>query len=227
MNDKMNSNNQMQETRRLILEILRQHGQATVDALVQALVLKRGSITSVTVRHHLAILQEQGYITVPEIQRRSTRGRPQHVYMLTQRAYELMPNNYQQLAGALLQQLQAHLPAEGVNVILEGVADSMIEAAGIPDLPLEQRMQQVIDYLNQHGYSASWEFVPDGVVLHTFNCPYHALAVEGDAICAMDMRLIASLVGAVPRRLSHMVEGGKTCSYFIPIATTDALCSGN
>ena len=58
----------------------------------------------------------------------------------------------------------------------------------------------------------------EGYVLHTSNCPYHHLKLgEGSAsLCDLDLRLVASLLGVVPRRLSHVAHGGETCSYLIP-----------
>ena len=207
----------MQETRRSILEILRKRGQATVDDIVQELRQQRSdAITSVTVRHHLNILQEEDLIATHELRRRSTPGRPQHVYALTDKAHSHFPNNYQRLAQGLLHELQKHVPPEGVNVILEGVAHQMAQEACIPDAPMQERLKLAVEYLSEHGYEATWECADSGYVLHTVNCPYHSVANGGVALCDMDMRLIATLLGVVPRRLSRVSAGDDSCSYHIP-----------
>src|SRR5450432_899065 len=157
----------MQETRRFILEILRRRRQATVDDIVEELHKRRGSITAVTVRHHLKLLQEEELITSPELRRRSTPGRPQYVYALTDKAQEHFPNNYLKLAEGLLEQLQKRLPPTGVNVILEGVADQMALEATIPDGTLSERLDIAVDYLSAHGYEARWESCAEGYVLFT------------------------------------------------------------
>ena len=209
----------MQETRRYILDILRKRGQATVDDIVNDLRLQRGGITSVTVRHHLNVLQAENLITSPEQRRRNSPGRPQHIYALTDKAHASFPNNYQRLAQGLLQELQSRLPPEGVNVILEGVALQMAGEAGVPDLPIPDKLNVVVDYLSDHGYDATWEQGSEGYILHTCNCPYHVIAEHNTALCDMDMRLVASLLGVVPRRLSHVSAGDETCSYLIPVTT--------
>jgi predicted ArsR family transcriptional regulator len=207
----------MQETRRYILDILRVRGQATVDDIVTELQKRRGKITAVTVRHHLMRLQEEDLITTPELRRRTTPGRPQHMYSLTQKAQEHFPNNYQRLAATLLDQMSKHLPPEGVNVILEGVALGMAEDAHIPALPLPQRLEMVVSFLNDHGYEANWEQGTDGYILHTCNCPYHQINVDTNhSLCDMDMRFVSSLLGIVPRRIASMTAGDATCSYLIP-----------
>lgn len=207
----------MQQTRRSILDILRRRGQATVDDIVEDLRQQRSdAITSVTVRHHLNILQDEGLVATQEMRRRSTPGRPQHVYALTDKAQTYFPNNYQRLAQGLLHELEKHVPPEGVNVILEGVAQQMAVDASISDAPLPERLTMAVEYLSNHGYEAVWEHTEAGYMLHTSNCPYHRVANGSEALCEMDMRLIASLLGVVPRRLARLSAGGESCSYHIP-----------
>lgn len=207
----------MQETRRQILEILRERGQATVDDIVAELHKRRGAITPVTVRHHLVRLQEEDLITTPELRRRTTPGRPQHMYALTEKASAAFPNNYQNLASKLIEQMKQTMPATEINVILEGVATGFAAEADIPDVPWPERLDIVADYLTQTGYKATWEQREDGYFLHTTNCPYHYLNTHQDyAMCEMDMRLIARLLGVIPRRVAHMADGDQTCSYFVP-----------
>lgn len=207
----------MQETRQHILEILRLTGQATVDDLVEELRKRRGDdITPVTVRHHLNLLQQENFITTPQLRHRSTPGRPQHIYALTDKAHEHFPNNYQHLAAGLLDQIRRQLPPEGVNVILEGVAENMAAEANIGDVPLITRLDLAVRYLNEHGYIASWEESDDGFTLNTLNCPYHHMANTTDALCEMDMRLVSALIGIVPRMVSRVADGDSMCTYLIP-----------
>jgi predicted ArsR family transcriptional regulator len=207
----------MQQTRRHILTILRERGEATVDDIVAELEKRRGKeITAVTVRHHLTRLQEDDLITTPQMRHRSTPGRPQHIYTLTEKAIAQFPNNYQRLAAGLLEGIRQHLPPDGVNVILEDVADRMARDARIPDAPLSERLDKVVSYLNKQGYSASWESCEGGFVLQTSNCPYHQIAATDKTMCEMDIRFVSSLLGVVPRRLTHMVEGDSTCAYLVP-----------
>jgi predicted ArsR family transcriptional regulator len=209
----------MQDTRRHILDILKERGQSTVDDIVEELQKRRGNITAVTVRHHLTRLQEEQLITAPQLKHRSAPGRPQHVYMITDEAKEHFPNNYQPLVTRLLEQLGEHLPQNQVNVIFEGVADQMAAEACILEAPLQERLNQVVSYLNEHGYNAHWEKHLDGYVLRTINCPYHHISEKNQSLCEMDMRLIASLLGVVPRMMERIAIGNSSCAYLIPDLT--------
>lgn len=208
----------MQTTRKQILEVLNERGRATVQEIVEALQERRGdNLTAVTVRHHLNLLQKQNYITTTECKHHDRPGRPQHVYHLTDDAHKHMPTNYAMLTGKLLSSMQQAVSESAFNVIMEGVADDMASCAAIPeDMPLRSRLDHVVEYLNQHGYTARYETTPDGYVLHTYNCPYHEVATQGHALCQMDARLVASLVGRLPRRVSLIVEGHASCGYLIP-----------
>lgn len=207
----------MQETRRQILGILRERREATVDDIVADLEMLRGSITSVTVRHHLAKLQEDGLVDSPQMLHRPTPGRPQHIYVLTEQGNSFFPNNYHNLAANLLKEMKATLPEKQVNVIIEGIADNMSTEAAIPsDRSLRERLDKVVDYLNSQGYEANWDVHQDGFVLVTRNCPYHDVEHEDEMLCKMDMRLISNMLGIVPRLLSRIARGDDECAYFIP-----------
>jgi len=206
----------MQATRRQILAIIKERGTATVEDIVSDLETQRDSITAVTVRHHLSKLQEDGLVTPPEMRHRSTPGRPQHVYNLTEQGISYFPNNYQSMTVNLIKQIQRNLPDAQVNVIIEGVADSMASEVPLSGSSMRERLDTAVDYLNTHGYDAHWEVQGGGYILHTSNCPYHDAAHDNDVLCRIDIRLMTRILGAVPRMTSHIAEGGETCSYFIP-----------
>lgn len=206
----------MQQTRRHILEILKERKEATIDEIVQALTERIGKITAVTVRHHLEILRGDGLVAAPAVRRRSAPGRPQYVYTLTERAADQFPNNYQGLAAGLLEQLKSQLPANQVGQILEGVAATMAGSAMIPDGPIEVRMDHVVNYLTEHGYTAAWKRASGGAVLSITNCPYEQVTCNNAELCKMDKRLVDQLLGVRTQRVDWQQEDGEACSYLVP-----------
>lgn len=210
----------MQKTRQQILDVINHKKQATVNEIVEELQHLRGDqITAVTVRHHLNLLQKENYITCPEIRHKNRPGRPQHVYILTEKAHNHLPSNYKMLTTHIIEEVRKSLPPQQVNVIFEGIADEMAQTAQIPNLPIEERFGLVIEYLNDIGYDATWEKQDDGYMLYTSNCPYHDIAQHDETLCHMDHRLIASLVGITPRSTSRISQGESVCSYFFPVET--------
>jgi predicted ArsR family transcriptional regulator len=209
----------IQETRRNILEILKDHGDLTVDEIVGILHDRaEKKVTAATVRHHLDVLKENGMVDTPDVRRRDTPGRPQYVFALTEKAGDFFPSNYAGLAEGLLSHIKASLPGPQFNVILEGTAREMASKANIPDdLPLDERLDLVIDHLTEQGYQASWHPAEDGFILETSNCPYEKVVQSHDDLCMVDMYLISTLLGIVPRRTGRRAEGDASCSYFIPL----------
>lgn len=208
----------MQQTRQVILEVLHERGQATVDELVRALVERiQHDITAVTVRHHLEILRGEGLVSPPMIKHRNTPGRPQHVFVLTEKALEHFPSNYQSLAANLLEQIKATLPDSQVEVLLNQLADQMAHSAGVSGLPIETRLNKAVAYLNEQGYDAEWSSSAEGYVLHTRNCPYRKIVGNHNELCGMDNRLISELVGVKTQCVGRLSEGNPSCEYIIPL----------
>lgn len=209
----------IQETRQHILEVLKASGDSTVDEIVEALHTRTEKrVTAATVRHHLDVLRMNGLVEAPSVRRRDAPGRPQYVYHLTEKALDLFPTNYAGLAHLLLNQLHHHLPDGQVNVIIEGAADQLADQAIIPDVPMPQRLEYIVEFLNKQGYQAVWRLADhdDGWILSTTNCPFEKLAGSHDDVCHLDMRLMSRLLGGVvPRRMGTVADGHASCDYFI------------
>ena len=204
----------MQATRQRILEILKERGQSTIDDLSETL-----GLTSVTVRHHLDILRGEGLVEVPEVKRRTTPGRPQYVYTLTEAAEDFFPKNYGRLANLMISQIRDRYEPAELDRILRGMANRMAADAPKPvnGETFEQRLTRTVNFLNQKGYIAKWEKAgSDGYYLHTSNCPYRDISQNHSQVCLMDMTLISGLLGTVPERMSWLAAGEYTCSYHIP-----------
>ncbi|HOT92267.1 MAG TPA: ArsR family transcriptional regulator [Anaerolineae bacterium] len=201
----------MQDTRQQILEILKRHGEVTVQELSREL-----GLTSVTVRHHLEILRSEGYITEPEIQRFSRPGRPRYVYRLTSTAADLFPNNYSGLASALLDALRVCVPTEEQRVFLQETAKRLI--ADVGDLPPDRdaRMDGVVAIMNQNGFVARWDKDADGrYFIYVSSCPYHHVAQTHMETCQIDETLIRQLTNAEARRIQTAAQVGGLCVYEI------------
>jgi predicted ArsR family transcriptional regulator len=205
----------MQQTRQNILEILKERGEATVDEIVTDLSDRIGEITAVTVRHHLDILRGDGLVDTPTVRRRSSPGRPQYVYALTDRAANFFPDNYQMLARTLMDNVKQRLPASEVNVILDNIADRIIDGAPhfFDDPSLEKRLDALVDYLENYGYTMRWERQDEDYALYVINCPYQKVVQNHAELCRVDSKVITTLLDAKVYPV-QMNDGG-ACVYKI------------
>lgn len=202
----------MHSKRQHIIEILKQKRSATVDELSEAL-----GISSVTVRHHLDILQSEGLIGEPVIEHRATAGRPLHKYTLTDTANKIFPKNYDGLASQLLDEIKSRHEAREINMIFEDMGRRLANEAPSPVTgeTTEQRLNRIAGFLNQKGYLAYWKESNEGVTLHTCNCPYDDLVGRHPELCAMDASLIASLTDTIPHCTCRLVDQEESCAYIL------------
>ena len=214
------ASNVMQEKRRRILDILKEKGSATIRKLSGEL-----KVTGVTVRHHLNKLRERGLVSEPRVLHGDSPGRPQFEYRLTPKANEYFPNGLISLSNHLLHEIKAQNDSSKVRSILSGVARRSIADAPKrrADNSFEEHVNLVVDYLTDKGYLASWERQPEGIILHTSNCPYEGLVDINPEICQMDYEMITSLLGTSPQRVCHLSEGDDSCSYMISTAEIAAI----
>ncbi len=202
----------MQSTRERILNILKERGQATVDALSREL-----GLTSVTVRHHLDILRGEGLIAAPTLNRRKMPGRPQYVYTLTEKAASFFPKRYEHLAALILGEVRSRLPATEVEQIMQRIGERIADQANLPGTSdFEARLIAAVEFLNGLGYMAHYERRNDlDYVLYVANCPYEQVAHRNREICTMDLAMLTRLLGTVPQRTSWTARGDSQCVYII------------
>ncbi len=218
----------MHAVRKHILEILKeQNNGATVAELAEHL-----EMAPVSVRHHLDILQGDNLICVDRLERKGNVGRPQQIYALTEEATVYFPNNFAALAGKLVEQIKQMLPPDQVPCAFRSMAQEMAaECEGLePNMAIEERLEQITDFLTERGYLARWEEAPvdrsanaDGeahqkgwkgeFLLHKYNCPYVGVSSEHRELCMMDQTLINELTGCACERVASLAEGSSCCTY--------------
>jgi predicted ArsR family transcriptional regulator len=205
----------MQHQRRKIIEILKERRQATVEELSKEL-----NLSTVTVRHHLDVLRSEGMVSEPIARHRKSSGRPQFAYSLMPKANDLFPRRYDSLAQILLGEIKHQCDDRLANVIFEGAAARLAADAPhpAPNETLEARAQKAVEFLNERGYVAHWERRPDGILIHTCNCPFDGLAENNPELCSMDLNLIDCLMGIRLQRVCHLTEGDASCAYLAPLA---------
>jgi DeoR family transcriptional regulator, suf operon transcriptional repressor len=205
---------QLPTTRRAILNLLKRQGPLDTSGVARAL-----SLTPAAVRQQLSRLEEDGLLehsdAVPEGPRR---GRPRHVYQLTPAAETLYPKRY----GDLTTELLGYLGGPGAPQVdelfeqrrLRRVAGALPRTSG---LPFDEQVVALTKILDEDGYLADAERLPDGSWRITeHNCAILTVAHGFSQACTSELAFIReALPGADVRRVAHLMDGAHVCAYVV------------
>jgi DeoR family transcriptional regulator, suf operon transcriptional repressor len=205
---------QLPTTRRAILNLLKRRGPLDATAVAGAL-----SLTPAAVRMQLARLEEDGLLTHhDEVPVGAGRGRPRHVYELTVAAESLYPKRYGDLTTELLGYLGGP-NATQVDELFEQrrrrrVAGALLRTA---HLPFDEQVAALTAILDEDGYLAEAERLPDGSWRITeHNCAILTVAHGFSQACTSELAFIRdALPGATVRRVAHLMDGAHVCAYVV------------
>ena len=197
-------------TREKILHSIKQLHSTTVEQLAES-----AGVSPVTVRHHLNALLADGSIESTTVKR--SVGRPHYTYSLSDAGEELFPKNYFRLSTLLLAELRDRFSAEVVSDIFNGVANRIVDENSdkFEGLPFEQRLDFLVDLLEEEGFMASWEKNGDGYQLKEYGCPWLSIGESHSEVCSFDKKLIKSVLKTNFKQSSCMLNGDSCCQFSI------------
>ncbi len=196
------------ETRKIILRTLRSKASCTVKELAEA-----ADVSPVSVRHHLSNLQAEGLVAVKEVKHGV--GRPRHLFSLTDAAIEMFPSRYYRLTNRLLDEIKENMPDGQAEELLSGVAVSMASsyAKQVGDLPIEERLQKLLELLSEEGFEAEMEVRDGEIIIRELSCPYYRIGQEHPEICMIDQTFIAEVLSVPVRRVKWILDGDQHCTF--------------
>lgn len=175
-------------------------------------------------RRHLTVLESDGLVCY-EIERRE-RGRPRYVYRLTAKANCLFPRIYDEFAREMLSQIEKEFGAEGLQKILSGRADELIERLRreLDGLDFEQRVKRLAEVVSEKGYLAEARRLRDGSYrLRQRNCPLENLAVSHPLVCQEEMRVYREALDCEIVRECRIADGAQMCEFRVVAPAKRAL----
>lgn len=207
-------NCEMSETRMRILQLLKMRANMTVGQLTDAL-----HISQMGVRQHLAILEAEGL--VEHYQEKQGRGRPPHVYQLTDQANSLFPTTYANFAVGLMQEVAKFNGPGFINKVFRGRMKAQLEAyqLRLKGKTLCERVKELARIRDEEGYMARFDENADDYVLIEHNCPIAVIAQEYPDVCEIETALFRQSLGAKVVREEHLMQGSHRCCYRIPKST--------
>jgi DeoR family suf operon transcriptional repressor len=204
-----------------LVTALKHAGEATADDLAGEL-----GVTVSAVRQQLDGLATEGLVAWRPQAR--GRGRPTHVYRLTRAAEPLFPKAYGGLTTELLGYVADADPSL-VDDIFDRRRQRRLEGAQARLAPLggdfAARVAELARILDDDGYLASFEALPDGsfrIVEH--NCAVLDVAERYGQACSSEIAFLRqALPDAHVERVSHMIAGAHSCAYHIVLAAPTGL----
>ena len=203
---------QLPTTRRALLNLLKRNGPLDAAAVAREL-----GLTPAAVRLQLARLEEDGLLAHID-QEPAGRGRPRHVYELTAAAEALYPKRYGDLTTELLGYLGGPDDPR-VDELFEQRRRRRV-AGALPrtaDLPFDEQVAALTAILDEDGYLAEAEQLPDGSWRITeHNCAILTVAHGFSQACTSELAFIReALPGATVRRVAHLMDGAHVCAYVV------------
>lgn len=197
---------------RVLYTLLRQH-RCTINDLAEAV-----DINPISVRHHIARLQADGYVSSEE--ERHGVGRPRRVYFLTPDGLEQFPTRYLRLTLRLLQQLKENVPASVVGQIFSQMAEDLVDEykqdAHLKGLSMEERLDMVKELLTDEGFDIEWEAKGDQYHIREVSCPYFQVGQNHPEVCFVDQTLISSMLNLPAEKVKCVLDGDSHCTYVVP-----------
>jgi predicted ArsR family transcriptional regulator len=210
------TNDSASPTRRTVLELLKWNGPMTAAALGDAL-----GVSVVAVRRHLEALERDGLVHQPT--RVAGRGRPAHVYALTEAGHARFPRNYDQLLHYLLRAARDEFGPGAVERLFGHRQRALCERYRdrTANRPLDELARTLAEIQDENGYMAEWTADPDGgYLICEHNCAIPAVAAEHPAACRYELALLQELAGpgTTVERVAHIGSGDHVCAYRLQAA---------
>jgi predicted ArsR family transcriptional regulator len=199
-------------TKREILELLKQQGAMSSQALAQRL-----SLTAMAVKLQLYELEGEG-IVESAVAPASGRGRPCKLWRLTEKSEPLFPNAHAALSRDILTGIRRTLGERALNQVLDARAEEQLaryQAALKPRAPLHEKLKRLAELRTEEGYMACIEKVEGTLALVENHCPICSAARECVKLCSSELDLFRKLLGPTYaiERTEHIIEGARRCAY--------------
>lgn len=191
--------------------LLKNKAGMTADELAEQLAITRNAV-----RQHLAALENERLLQKGDT--RASGGRPQQLYVLTDKGYECFPRQYAWLAQLLVASLQELMGQDGLDQHLqalgEKVAQQLLQQHGNGLADPAQRVQVLSGLLQQLGYNARLPASAEAeLVIEADNCVFHELAAKNPHICQFDLALLATFSGSTVEHQQCMAKHDHICRF--------------
>jgi predicted ArsR family transcriptional regulator len=202
----------MSGTRDQVLRTLLAQPRCTINEISDKV-----GISPISVRHHIASLEAEGFITSED--ERHGVGRPRQVFFLTETGIEQFPTRYVRLTIRLLEHLKETMPEAMINKLFsqmaEDLARDLSEGTEMKDLSMQERFNLVKSLLGREGFNIEWQQLEDGFQINETSCPYYYIGQNHPEVCTVDQILISKVLSVPAEKVKCILNGDSSCTYLV------------
>lgn len=205
----MNTARNQGSTQQTLLRTLsRQKDGVAVDTLATQLGISRNAV-----RQHLTSLERDGVVAKGRIQ--ASGGRPEQLYVLTERGAEAFPRQYAWFAELMLGLLESQLGSAELGKRMAELGRTVAAplAGRLAGSDLDGRIAGLVEVLQEMGYDAAALSTGAEPIVEAHNCVFHKLARQSPHLCTFDVAFAEAATG---RRVEHrtcMARGDSSCRF--------------
>jgi len=189
----------------LLTMLLGNKAGLTVEELSQQLQITRNAV-----RQHLAALERDDLVRRGET--KPSGGRPEQLYLLSDRGAEMFPRRYSWFSELLIEAMMAEAGREAVGDKLDemgrAVGRQLLSARASPP----DRTAVLAAIMKELGYAAEVASSADDTI-QANNCVFHHLAAKFPEVCRFDLGLMGAFADAAVDHQECMVRGGRMCRF--------------
>lgn len=172
-------------------------------------------VTATAVRQRLNRLEGLGLVVREVV--RAGRGRPHHVYRVSDAGFRQLGENYRDLALVLWRAVhEIEDPAVRASVLAK-VQDGFVGRFGrvATSGPLSDRVRQLQEALSDHGFNVEVGVgeASELTILRERSCPYSDLASTDPSICEMEQGVFSRILNAQVSLTQRCIDGHGCCEF--------------
>lgn len=183
----------------------------TADELSEPL-----TITRTAVRQHLAALENNGLLKKGDT--RASGGRPEQLYVLTEKGKESFARHYAWFAQLLVETIEQESGADGLSERLSAMGTSIgtkLRSQHPELVKTDEKIAKLAEIMDEMGYSAQTANSNSGKIefIEADNCVFHTLALSNPKVCQFDLALLSAFTGETVDHQQCMATGDHICRF--------------
>jgi predicted ArsR family transcriptional regulator len=189
--------------------LLKNKSGMTADELSAQLSISRNAV-----RQHLAVMENDGLLKKGIT--RASGGRPEQLYVLTDKGNECFPRHYAWFAQLLIESVQKESGVEGLNERLSSMGTLVGKQLRSQHPELSNRggkIEKLAELMEQLGYNARSKVNDTSELLEADNCVFHTLALNNPDICQFDLALLSEFTDSSVDHQQCMAKGDNICRF--------------